>query len=397
LNDGRLAILKRPGAWFWLSIVVGALVRGALVFGTEGTFDVSIKLHHGNQINRVGLLGWYEMAEVFNHPPLMGVWFSSATRIAEATGLPFAAVLRAPFALLDLATAGLVWLAFAGSPWRWAACAGYWLNPLAVLFSAYHGNTDSAIAAFALASLVAVSRGRPALAGAALGVGLWVKLPILIAAPALLLGFAHGRDRARFAATFALVGLAGYLPWLAQEPALLVRRIAGYGGSSVETPGGAVVWGLAAALRFGDTPLAGALAAVNMLVCAVPILLLAWWRRGDPGARVVGVSICGGFLAVYGVTSFWAWQYLAWCVPFLLFLDARVATVLSAVLGAYVYGAYAFLTGSPLLLGHWDIAGHAAWPIGLAVLRDASVLLCFGVALALLASAGLARARRSAT
>ena len=74
-----------------------------------------------------------------------------------------------------------------------------------------------------------------------------------------------------------------------------------------------------------------------------------------------------------------------------------MATVLSAVLGAYVYGAYAFLTGSPLLLGHWDIAGHAAWPIGLAVLRDASVLLCFGVALALLASAGLARARRSAT
>ncbi len=397
MNGGRLAILKRPGGWFWLAIAVGALLRGALVVGTEGSFDVSIKLHHGHQINRVGLLGWYEMAEVFNHPPLMGSWFAGAVRFAEATGLPFAAVLRAPFALLDLATAALVWLAFAGSPWRWAACAAYWLNPLAVIFSAYHGNTDSALGAFALASLVAVSRGRPVLAGAVLGVGLWVKLPVLIAAPALLLGFAHGRDRARFAAAAALVGLAGYLPWLAQEPGLLIQRIAGYGGSPIETPAGAVIWGLPAALRFGGTPLADALAAVNTLVCWVPILLLAWWRRGDPGARVVGVSVCGGFLAVYGVTSFWAWQYLAWCVPFLLFLDARVAAALSIVLGAYVYGAYAFLTGSPWLLGHWDIAAHAAWPIGLALLRDASVLLCFGVALALLASAGLVRARGAAT
>ena len=396
MSHERPAVLQRPGAWFWLAISVGALVRGALVFGTEGTFDVSIKLHHGHQINRVGLLGWYQMAEVFNHPPLMGVWFSSAERISQATGISFAAVLRLPFALLDLATAGLVWIAFSGSAWRWAACAGYWLNPLAILFSAYHGNTDSAIAAFALASLVAVARGWPVLAGAALGLGLWVKLPILIAAPALLLAFVHGRDRARFAVTAALVGLAGYLPWLAQEPALLVRRIAGYGGSSVATPGGATVWGLATALRFHATPLAEALAAINALVCGVPILLLAWWRRGNPRARVVGVTVCGGFLAVYGVTSYWAWQYLAWCVPFLLFLDARIAVVLSVVLGAYVYGAYAFLTGSPWLLGHWDIAGHAAWPLALALLRDASVLLCFGVALVLLASAGLARARGSA-
>ena len=397
MNDERLATLKRPGAWFWLSIAVGALLRGALVFGTEGTFDVSIKLHHGHQINRVGLLGWYGRAEGFSHPPLMGAWFSGAVRIAEATGLPFAAVLRAPFALLDLATAGLVWLAFSGSAWRWAACAGYWLNPLAVLFSAYHGNTDSAIAAFALASLIAVSRGHPTLAGAALGIGLWVKLPVLIAAPALLLGFGRSRDRVRFAVATFLVGMVGFLPWLAQEPELLIRRIAGYGGSPVETPAGAVVWGLSSALRFADTPLASALAAANGLVCSVPILLIAWWRRGDPGVRVVGVSVCGGFLAVYGLTSFWAWQYLAWCVPFLLFLDVRVAALLSIVLGAYVYGAYAFLTGSPLLVGHWDIAGHAVWPIGLVLLRDASVLLCFGVALAILATAGISRARATAT
>ena len=69
---------------------------------------------------------------------------------AAETGIPFRVLLRAPFAALDLATAGLLLVAFAGSPWRLAIFAGYWLHPLAILFSAYHGNTDTSVAFFAL-------------------------------------------------------------------------------------------------------------------------------------------------------------------------------------------------------------------------------------------------------
>lgn len=389
----RLAFLERPGAWFWVALLVGAALRFALVIGTEGTFDVAIKLHHGTQVNRVGLLEWYRLAEFMNHPPPMGHFFAGAQRLAAATGAPFAALLRAPFALLDLVTAGLVLLAFAGSRWRYVACIAYWLHPLAILFSAYHGNTDSALACFGMASLVCVARGRPLLAGAALGVGLWVKLPILVAAPALALAFVAPRQRAGFAATALCVGVLGYLPALALEPVLLFERIAGYGGSPLETPAGVVIWGLMHALRLDGSGLAGFLAEHNTLVCWVPILLLAWWRRGDIDVRHVGVGVCGAFLLLYGVTSFWAWQYLAWSVPFWLFLDARVAAVLSAVVGGYVYAAYAFLTGSLRLVGHWNITGHAAWPFWLAALRDASVLLCFAVGFALLVRAGIAAAR----
>ena len=138
--------------------------------------------------------------------------------------------------------------------------------------------------------------------------------------------------------------------------------------------------------------LAGFLAEHNTLVCWVPILLLAWWRRGDTDARRVGVGVCGAFLLLYGVTSYWAWQYLAWSIPFWLFLDVRVAALLSAVVGGYVYAAYAFLTGSVWLAGHWDIAGHPAWPAWLAALRDASVLLCLAVGWTLLVRAGVAAA-----
>ena len=345
--------LQRPGAWFFGALVLGTAARVALVFGTEGTFDVSIKLHHGNQIERVGLLEWYRLAEVFNHPPRMGELFAAMQRVANATGIPFAVVLRAPFALLDIATASLLYLAFAGSRWRLAVCAAYWLHPLAILMSAYHGNTDSAVAFFVLAAVVAAGRGRPRLAGAALGVGLWVKLPVVLAFPALLFAMPGARARVELLAFAAGVALVGYLPALAQEPTLLVQRIAGYGGSPLETPAGAVVWGWVHTLRLDGTVVAEWASRANTLLSTAPVVALAWLRREHRGTAALGATLAASFVAFYALTSFWAWQYLAWCVPFLLFLDARVAAWLTLALGGYVYAAYAFLTGSLLLIGHW--------------------------------------------
>ncbi len=55
--------------------------------------------------------------------------------------------------------------------WRFVTVAAYLLNPLAIIFSAYHGNTDSAVAAFALLCVWALSKGNVIGAGAALGAG----------------------------------------------------------------------------------------------------------------------------------------------------------------------------------------------------------------------------------
>jgi hypothetical protein len=376
---GLAARVREPGAWLWLALALGAALRVWLVVATEGTFDVAIKLHHGRQVNQLGLLEYYRQAPVFNHPPPMGGFFAAAASLAADTGVPFRVWLRAPFAALDLATAGLLLVAFAGSPWRLAIFAGYWLHPLAILFSAYHGNTDTAVAFFGLLSLVLVSSGRSAAAGAALGAGLWVKLPILMAAPALCLALPGWRERARFAAVAAAVALLGYLPALEQAP-LVFGRIAGYGGSPVTTPAGLPIWGLAHVLGLADTGLARGLERANAVVCLLPILALAWLRRGRAAAPEVGLTVCGGYLAVYGLTSHFAWQYLAWSLPFWFCLDRRANALLSLVISAYVYGAYALFTGSPWLAGRWDFTSVAAWPWPLAALRAASVLACLGVA-----------------
>ena len=191
----RLRWLQAPGAWLWIALALGAAVRVLLLCFTEGSFDVAIKAHHGRSVNEFGLLEYYRRSEIFNHPPLMGRFFAGLQWLAATTGAPFGLLLRAPFALLDLGSAWLLMRLFSDSPYRYAVLAGYWLSPVAILFSAYHGNTDSAIAFFVLLSMLAATRGRVLAAGAALGVGLWIKLPALIAAPALFFCLPAWRDR----------------------------------------------------------------------------------------------------------------------------------------------------------------------------------------------------------
>lgn len=388
MSDERLEWLKRPGPWLWLALLLGAGLRGYFAFFTEGTFDVSIKLHHGTQIRELGLLEYYRRAEVMNHPPLAGGYFAACAWLAAQTGIAFGAWFRLPFAVLDLGSAALMLRAFRGSSWRFAVFAACWLNPLAALFSAYHGNTDSAVAFFVLLSLLGVASRRPAWAGAALGLGLWLKLPVLVAAPALCLALPGWRDRAQLVLATAGVGLLGFLPWLIQDPSLLVDRILGYGGSPVVTPQGVAIWGIAHTLRLGEAGVA-AFEAANALIVWTPILALAWLRRGRCEATEVGATVCGSFLLLYGASSFWAWQYLAWSIPLWLFLGWRFTAAATLLLSAYVYGAYALFTGNAALQGRWDFVGHAPWPAALTLLRDASVVLCLGMGLFLLVRSAL--------
>lgn len=397
--EPRFAWLRAPGAWFWLALAAGALLRVYLVVWTEGSFDVAIKQHHGRSLHAFGLLEYYRRGPVFNHPPLAGRYFEAVSLLAESTRLPFALLLRAPFALLDAAAAGVLFALFRGSPWRHAVTAGYWLNPLAWIFSAYHGNTDSAVALTALLALLALARGRPALAGVALGIGAGIKLPVVLAAPALLLSLADRRQQAAFAGAAALAGLAAYLPEIAIDPVQVARNVAGYKGSGAETVHGVPIWGLWTAVGLGGMPgmqgIARWFTAHNTLVCVVPILAVAWLRRERRETRDVGAGVFASFMLLYGFSSQWAFQYLAWSGPFWCFRGARYAIAGSLLLGGYVYGVYALYCGNPWLLGLWDQVAHASFPPGIELLRDAAVVFCFASALWIVADAvrGARRAR----
>jgi hypothetical protein len=149
-------------------------------------------------------------------------------------------------------------------------------------------------------------------------------------------------------------------------------------------------------LHLSGTRVAAAAASWNTFVCFAPIVALAWLRRGEREPRALGATLAASFALLYGTTSYWAFQYLAWSLPFWFFLPARIAAPVTLLLAAYVYGVYANYTGSPLLLGRWDFVRHAPWPPLLVGLRDASVLACFAVGWGSLARAAL-RARLGAS
>lgn len=395
--SGRLPyLLRTPGPWLWAALAVGAAARAWLVLGTPGTLDVDVWAGHAWEINQKGLIAYYHGGHyIFNHPPLMGEIFSRLYVLAARTGVDFAVFLRAPFALLDLGTALLIPRLLADDPRRWLFCAAYWLSPLAIIFSSYHGNTDSALAFFLLASVIAISRDRPLWAGALLGVGLWVKFPAILAVPALAFGLRSWPERLRFGAATVGVGITGYLPALWQDPAVVIHSVFLYPGLQIRSPAGVQVWGpqlfypdpasLPAAWRPLFEHAVRLVYLANTWIVVLPMAFVAWARRHDRRPLEIAGNVGAGYAVFHGLTNFWAWQYLAWALPLWLAAGRRFALPSAVAATAYVYGLDVWLTGSWALAGGWDFLGKPHWPLWLLRLRDASFLFFFASALFLVA------------
>jgi hypothetical protein len=391
--DSRLRFAQSPGPWLWVALALGAGIRIFLVLATEGTDDVAIWQSHAGWTDQYGLAGYYGRSEVFNHPPFIGKLLSGVWLMARSAGIPFRIPLRALFASVDAGNALLLFRLFRPSPYRYLVLACYWLNPLAIIFSSYHGNTDTGVAFFILLAIAAAAKGRAVAAGAAIGVGLWVKLPVMLAVPAILFAMTGGRRKAAFAAVALLVGASTYLPTALEVPDLVYRRVIAYPGLVLHTPGGEAVWGiwyaLPHALRRIGSGVMQAHAAHNTLVTLTPIVVFSWLRRRETDARGLGVSICGCQMIFYGVTMNWAYQYLAWSIPLWFFVGPAFAAAATLVIGAFIYTLYAYLCDSLLLLGAWNSRGHPFWPEPIVWLRDLAVLFCFGAAASFFGSASL--------
>jgi hypothetical protein len=116
--------------------------------------------------------------------------------------------------------------------------------------------------------------------------------------------------------------------------------------------------------------------ALNTPVCLLLVTVFAWLRRRETSPQARGAGIGTAFLIFYGFTNYWAFQYFAWSVPFLLCIDLRFALPALAMMTAYIYGLYAWLCGNPYLHGQWDFMGHPYWPFWLLAIRDSCVGFC---------------------
>lgn len=389
MTDEPTRWFSRPGIWFWILIAVGAALRFYLVVFTQGTQDVAIWERHARDVLNRGLIDYYHSDPSANHPPFITELEALLLRVSDSTGIPFRILLRAPFAVLDLGTTLLLLLILRPCRWRFVAAATYWITPLSIIFSSYHGNTDSAVAFFLIFCGCLCSRGKLLAAAITFGLSVWIKLPTILAIPAFVFFIPKWRERFQFLLIGGIVALAGYVPALIQDPEIIWRNVFGYRAQLLYTTAGLPTWGPGVILfsiiaPAQDWPLWWRPRVIFFLVNSwliglALVLLLVWLRRSRREISELCATIGQSYVIVLAFSSGFSFQYLAWSLPFWFFLPRWFLIPALVLVSAYIYFLYAYLCGNPWLLGFWDFSGHPYWPTPINLLRNVAYLLfCAG-------------------
>jgi hypothetical protein len=200
------------GTWFALGLT-GIALRICLWMISIGSNDAPIWLGHGLNVATNGIAQAYPESSIFNHPPLMGLFAAQAWWWSNDNLVTFARLIKIPGLLGEAITLWALWR-FAGP----RSFAAYALLPVAILISAYHGNTDCLYAAFLLVSAIAFDRQRFFLSGLLFSAALNVKVLPLVLLPLPMLALPDWRAFRRFSTGLTL-GLIPFVP-----PALVVGR-----------------------------------------------------------------------------------------------------------------------------------------------------------------------------
>jgi hypothetical protein len=309
-------------------------------------------------------------------------------QIATVTHIPFRILFRAPFALLDAGNAFLLFSLLPENRWRFFATACYWLSPAAILISAYHGNTDTAVAFFLLLTIWLATQQRILSSGAAFGASLWVKLPGILALPALLiLFFRRWRLRAIFLLAAVVTALSTYLPALVQDYKVVCTNVFGYRGLILQTASGVPLWGPSVLLFSTVAPiqtwpekylgLALFFLEHSWSIAIAAILLLCWLRRNRASSQEVCATIGMAYAVLFGFSDYWAFQYFAWALPFWFFLRWWFSIPAMALTSVYLYSLHWTFCGNGWLLGKWDFLGHQDLPLLVLTIRNLAVAFFF--------------------
>jgi len=385
-NPPLPSFLKHKSA-FWTAILIGAALRVYCVAFTNGTGDMDDWEDHAQQVVNRGLIGYYHANSFANHPPFISKVGALILQIATVTRIPFRILFRAPFACLDAGNALLLFALFPRSRWRFLATACYWLSPTAILISAYHGNTDTAVAFFLLLTVWLGTKERVLSSGAAFGASLWVKLPGILALPALLTLFRRWRIRGVFLLVAFVTALSTYLPALIRDYKIVYTNVFGYRGLILQTATGIPLWGpsvllfstLAPIQAWPEKYLGPTLFFLehSWYIAIAAILVLSWLRRNRSSPEEVCATIGMAYAVLFGFSDYWAFQYFAWALPFWFFLRWWFSIPAVLLTSAYLYSLHWLFCGNGWLLGEWDFLGHPNLPLLVLIIRNTAVSFFF--------------------
>ncbi len=339
-----------------LAVSLAALcVRAAVsLLFDGGTYDIFFayrklgnELRHGNDVFTAGL------PSLANYPPVIYWWWSLAATIVP-NGSPhlFAAVVRAPFWIVDAAIAPTLALLIRGR-WRWRSAWLYALNPIAIAVATLHGQFDS-IPALCLLLAVAWLATHARRAAWLVGIGAAVKVWPAYFVPALLAGVRRAQWGG-FIARVIIPSVAAFGLYFVIHPDHIVDGLIGVIAYVPHRQG------LGTSLLFpaawGDPFIAPADVAVAALVLWMVVQCA---RRGVAVVDIVALAM----LIVLGLAPAISDQYLMWPVAILLLGGhRRIAALLSAA-----------LTPATLLIDISSAGSNAAVPAAAPLLATAATI-----------------------
>ncbi len=316
-------------AWFtvgsndvitWLSFAKTAQTCGGCVYGTTGPYG-----------------------DPFNHPPFI----IHVLKLLPVSGDLFAFWLRVPSIAADVATIFLVHrLAPDLSKYALVLLA---LNPVSILISGFHGNTDPVMISFLVAAVFFATKNRALLAGLAFGMAINVKIVPLLFAPCFLVYIMPNKRRAEFCAGAIVAVLLLSLPYVL-DTREVGNGVLGYRGLFTN-------WSFAHYADLAGLQPSHLLAKPSQWAIVVVSVVLPFC------ARRRGLSLFAACSAVtigfYFLTPSLALQYLAWGVPFVVLLGLGYAALYYILGGSLIALQYHRWSG-----GRWIFAdSHSVVPV----------------------------------
>lgn len=333
----------------WLIIVLGVMLRLLLALISLGSNDIFIWYDFAKTIEQFGVPYMYDNISWFNHPPLMGYFAQAALRLANATGWPFEFFFKLSEVAADLLIMGILWRIWhtAGQQKATIALAVFSGSFVAILISAYHGNTDSLCVSLSFLAAYLFEQKRPMASGVALALAINVKVIPILLIPIFVISHHSRRDVSRFG-----IGLlAGLLPmalFFMGHKAGFINNIFNY-NSNIER------WGILLFLLEGKYNPAFKEMASNAFdyyiangryVILGLVSLTSMWQQFTPKRTLYeAVALCFAIFLIFAPG--FGVQYLIYICPFLFAINLRWAfaySCLAGIFAAMVY--YSFWSGT---------------------------------------------------
>jgi hypothetical protein len=337
-----------------LAIAIGVSVRLVIWWATIGSNDVTGWSEHAASVGEFGLAEAYRASQVFNHPPLIGLFSSWMWDLADQDMQIFARLIKLPglagelLAMLALHRIGGIRLA-----------ALYALLPAPILVAAYHGNTDCLYAAFALIAALVWDRKCYMLAGFALAAALNVKLIPLVLVPLFVIASPNRKALIRFSLALGL-GMLPYLLPALQAGEAMYRNMITYNSNPDE-------WGFLALLNDAEKR-----PETQALVMPLRVFVLEAGRYVIMGSSIA-LALCSrrrlrlsmreqvalvAALFLFFAPGFGV-QYVAFVVPLLLAVSVYAGVFWGVTSGAFIGTLYVFFLRAD---GKWLSEFYSPFP-----------------------------------